>query len=262
MAWSDALLARAVVCVDPLPLVPAPPPPQNDLYWMSEQPNPKLYYWNRQGTYTQLASTAQLGLSTQANVASGAYWANSFWYMIYDNVARSQITLYAVRLAYTAAGVPSLIRTDSFTLVFKTPGGTATTVVTGFGDFVISPDGVLYASSTDGERERERERENQGSQIQLLGLVFDVPCLPLSPQARFGLPTLPASPPAPPPPPPCSSREAAQTLPGAGNSASRATIARCTGRSTRRFPRWDCNRASSRRSTRRLDCTPSYPASA
>ena len=53
---------------------------RNDLVWMSAAP-PQLFYWNRQGAYTRLATTLQLGLGPGANIASGAYWANSFWFM-------------------------------------------------------------------------------------------------------------------------------------------------------------------------------------
>ena len=53
---------------------------RNDLFWMSAAP-PQLFYWNRQGAYTRLATTLQLGLGPGANIASGAYWANSVWFM-------------------------------------------------------------------------------------------------------------------------------------------------------------------------------------
>ena len=98
---------------------------RNDLFWVAQDKS--LYYWDRTSlAYVRLATGAQLALGGSQSVSDASYWKSSFWFVVVVSPTANVATmmLKAAVLSYSAAGVPSFVGIETYTLSFQLPNGT------------------------------------------------------------------------------------------------------------------------------------------
>jgi hypothetical protein len=100
-------------------------------------PSKNLNFWDRGSAFTQIATAAQLDLSTRTIPANAAYYDNAFWFF---NDGTS--ILNKISLNYSGS-IPSFASRTTYTI-------TGTPSPNSFGDIAITSSGMLYAATTGG----------------------------------------------------------------------------------------------------------------
>jgi hypothetical protein len=101
-------------------------------------PAKNLNFWDRGSNFTQIATAAELGLTSPVTIpANAAFYNNAFWFFN-DGTA----TLNKIELNYTGS-IPSFANRTTYTI-------TGTPSPNSFGDIAITSAGMLYAATTGG----------------------------------------------------------------------------------------------------------------
>lgn len=100
-------------------------------------PAKNLNFWDRGSAFTQIATAAELDLSTRTIPANAAYYDNAFWFF---NDGTS--ILNKISLNYSGS-IPSFASRTTYTI-------TGTPSPNSFGDIAITSAGILYAATTGG----------------------------------------------------------------------------------------------------------------
>jgi len=107
-------------------------------------PGNNLQFWDRGPSLTQLATAAQIGLSSPATVTNqpqnAVFYNNAYWFF-----TEGTNSLNKVSLSYSGAGLPSFASLTSY------PITDAPTTTNTFGDIAVNGSGILYAATQSGQ---------------------------------------------------------------------------------------------------------------
>ena len=107
-------------------------------------PSNNLQFWDRGPSLMQIATAAQLGLSSPATMTNqpqnAVYYNDAYWFF-----TEGTNSLNKVSMSYSGAGMPSFSSLTPYSIT-----GAPTTTNT-FGDIAVNASGVLYAATQDGQ---------------------------------------------------------------------------------------------------------------